>query len=168
MGTHCAIVLLEGHSSDDALILQLKESGSSALQAYLPEQENYTEHAQRVVTGQRVIQASSDIFLGWHTSNLTDVQYYWRQLKDMKGSFDVTDLDLKGFTTYVRVCGAALARAHARTGDPSRISGYLGNSDTFDNAIGDFAMSYANQTEQDHQTLLSAVASGQIVAETGI
>ncbi len=168
VGTRCSIVLLEGHSNDDALILQLKESGASALQAYLPGQKNYTEHAQRVVTGQRVIQASSDIFLGWHTSEVTEVQYYWRQLKDMKGSFDVTDLDLQGFKTYIQVCGAALARAHARTGDPSRITGYLGSGTTFDNAMGDFAMAYADQTEQDYQALVAAVESGRIVAKTGI
>lgn len=168
VGTRCAIVLLQGHSVDDSLILQLKESGASALQAYLPEQENYIENAQRVVTGQRVIQAASDIFLGWHTSDVNAMQYYWRQLKDMKGSFDVTDLDWEGFKTYSGVCGAALARAHARTGDPSRISGYLGGNDTFDNAIGDFAMSYADQTERDYRALLSAVESGHIIATTGI
>ena len=168
VGTRCFIALLEGHSNDDALILQLKETGPSSLEAYLPEQENYTEHARRVVTGQRVIQATSDIFLGWHTSQQTNIKYYWRQLKDMKGSFDVATLDMEGFKTYIGVCAFTLARAHARTGDPSGISGYLGSNDTFAEAIADFAAAYADQTERDHQALATAVESGRIVAELGI
>jgi uncharacterized protein (DUF2252 family) len=167
VGTRCMITLLTGHNEDDALILQLKEAGPSALEAYLPKQPNYTQHARRVVTGQRVIQAVSDIFLGWHTSE-REVQYYWRQLKDMKGSFDVTTMDVGGFKTYIGVCAFTLARAHARTGDPSAISGYLGSNDSFANAIADFAETYADQTERDHQSLVAAIKSGRIVAETGI
>ncbi len=168
VGTRCFIVLLEGHSEDDTLILQMKEAGPSSLESYLPEQENYAEHARRVVTGQRLIQAVSDIFLGWHTNEQTDVQYYWRQMKDMKGSFDVSTLDTEGFKTYIRVCAFTLARAHARTGDPSGIFGYLGSNDTFAEALADFAVSYADQTERDHQALTAAVESGKIVAEIGI
>jgi uncharacterized protein (DUF2252 family) len=167
VGTRSMIALLEGHDKDDALILQLKEAGPSSLEAYLPEQRNYSQHARRVVTGQRVIQAVSDIFLGWHTSK-TELQFYWRQLKDMKGSFDVSTMDVEGFKTYVGVCAFTLARAHARTGDPSAIAGYLGSSDTFAEALADFAESYADQTEHDHQSLVAAIKSGRIVAETGI
>ena len=167
VGTRCMIALFEGHDEDDALILQLKEAGASSLEAYLPEQPNYTQHARRVVTGQRVIQAVSDIFLGWHTSEY-ETQYYWRQLKDMKGSFDVTTMDVEGFKTYIGVCAFTLARAHARTGDPSAISGYLGSNDSFANTIADFAGAYADQTERDYQSLVAAIKSGRIVAETGI
>jgi len=167
VGTRCMIALLKGHDENDALILQLKEAGPSALETYLPEQPTYSQHARRVVTGQRVIQAVSDIFLGWHTSE-SELQYYWRQLKDMKGSFDVTTMDAEGFKTYVGICAFTLARAHARTGDPSAISGYLGSNDTFAEAIADFAAAYADQTERDHQSLVAAIKSGRIVAETGI
>ncbi len=167
VGTRCMIALLEGHDKNDALILQLKEAGPSSLEAYLPEQPNYRQHARRVVTGQRVIQAVSDIFLGWHTS-ISEVQYYWRQLKDMKGSFDVSTMDVEGFKTYVGICAFTLARAHARTGDPSAIAGYLGSNDTFAEAIADFAEAYADQTERDHQSLVAAIKSGRIIAETGI
>jgi uncharacterized protein (DUF2252 family) len=167
VGTRCMIALLRGHDEDDALILQLKEAGPSALQDYLPEQRNYTQHARRVVTGQRLIQAVSDIFLGWHTSR-SELQYYWRQLKDMKGSFDVATMDAAGFKTYIGICAFTLARAHARTGDPSAIAGYLGSSDTFARAIADFATAYADQTERDHNALITAIKSGHIVAEIGI
>ncbi len=113
----------------------------------------------------RLIQATSDIFLGWHTSELTEREYYWRQLKDMKGSADVTTMDEDGFQTYVAVCSLCLARAHARTGDEAAISGYIGRNDTFARAIADFAVAYADQTERDHQGLLDKVKSGQITAK---
>jgi uncharacterized protein (DUF2252 family) len=167
VGTRCTIILLEGNSADDALILQQKEAGPSALAAYLPKQD-YASEAERVVVGQRLIQATSDIFLGWARGHITDTQYYWRQLKDMKGSFDVTKLNAKGLGTYLRVCSACLARAHARTGDAGSISGYLGSSDVFDKAIGKFAMAYADQTLSDHQALVEAIESGRVAAETGI
>jgi hypothetical protein len=99
---------------------------------------------------------------------LTDVHYYWRQLKDMKGSLDVTGLDKSGFKTYLQVCAACLARAHARTGDAAAISGYVGKSGVFDNAIAAFALSYADQTEKDHAALLEAIADGRIEAQEGI
>ncbi len=167
VGTRCTIILLEGNSAGDALILQQKEAGPSALAAYLPKQD-YASEAERVVVGQRLIQATSDIFLGWARGHITDTQYYWRQLKDMKGSFDVTKLNAKGLGTYLRVCSACLARAHARTGDAGSISGYLGSSDVFDKAIGKFAMAYADQTLSDHQALVEAIESGRVAAETGI
>ncbi len=167
VGTHCAILLLEGGAEEDAIILQQKEAGPSVLEAYLP-QRIYTSQAQRVVVGQRMMQAASDIFLGWHQSGLTHTQYYWRQLKDMKGSVDTAKLDEAGLGTYLAVCSMCLARAHARTGDAAAIAGYMGKSNTFDTAIGDFAATYADQTERDHQALVDAVKSGRIAAETGI
>ena len=167
VGTRCSILLLEGGAPEDAIILQQKEAGPSVLEAYLPHR-NYTSHAHRVVTAQRLLQASSDIFLGWHQSPLTETQYYWRQLKDMKGSVDVETLDEVGLGTYLGVCSICLARAHARTGNPAAIAGYLGKSNTFDKAISDFALAYADQTELDHQSLVKAVESGRITAQMGI
>lgn len=167
MGTRCTIALLEGDADQDALILQQKQAGPSALEAYLPKKD-FANQAQRVVIGQRLMQAASDIFLGWHQGPLSGTQYYWRQLKDMKGSFDVANLDATGLGTYLAVCSLCLARAHARSGDAAAISAYLGSGDVFDNAVANFAVAYADQTVRDHQALVDAVASGRIVAETGI
>ena len=114
------------------------------------------------------MQAASDIFLGWHKSALSNQQFYWRQLKDLKGSVDVSTFDEAGLGTYLAVCSLCLARAHARTGDPAAIAGYLGKSKAFDKAIGKFAEAYADQAEKDYQALVEAVDSGQIVAQTGI
>jgi hypothetical protein len=161
------IVLLQGEVSDDALILQLKEVGPSVLEVYLP-QRSYAQHAERVVTGQRLMQAASDIFLGWHRGARTERDYYWRQLKDMKGSADVTAMDEESFKTYVGLCAWCLARAHARTGDEAGVWGYIGKSDAFARAIGDFAVAYADQTERDHQALVEAVKSGRVAAEGGV
>jgi uncharacterized protein (DUF2252 family) len=167
VGTRCAIVLLEGHDSDDALLLQLKEAGPSVLEPYVERRGQYRP-ARRVVTGQRLMQAASDIFLGWHSSDLSGREYYWRQLKDMKGSADVSAMDEDGFKTYVQLCGWCLARAHARTGDEAAIRGYIGKNDSFAKAIADFAAAYADQTERDYQALVAAVDSGRVVAQTGI
>ena len=167
VGTRCTIALLEGDADQDALILQQKQAGPSALEAYLPKKD-FANQAQRVVIGQRLMQAASDIFLGWHQGPLSGTQYYWRQLKDMKGSFDVANLDATGLGTYLAVCSLCLARAHARSGDAAAISAYLGSGDVFDNAVANFAVAYADQTVRDHQALVDAVASGRIVAETGI
>ncbi len=167
VGTHCIILLLEGEAEDDALILQLKEAGPSVLESYLTTRR-YKDHAHRVVIGQRLMQAVSDIFLGWHTSMLTDRNFYWRQLKDMKGSVEVSEMDYESLRTYLGVCAVCLARAHARTGDEASISGYIGKKDSFAQAIGDFAVAYADQTERDYQALVDEVDSGRIAAETGI
>ncbi len=166
VGTRCTIVLFEGDKPEDALILQQKEADHSALEPYLVKHD-YPSEAERVVVGQRLMQASSDIFLGWDHGP-SGTQYYWRQLKDMKGSFDVTLLDAKGLATYLAVCAACLARAHARSGDPAEISSYLGNSTVIDKAISKFALAYADQTEKDHQALVDAVNNGQIAAEQGV
>jgi uncharacterized protein (DUF2252 family) len=167
VGTRCAIVLLEGHDSDDALLLQLKEAGPSVLEPHV-ERRGTGRHAARVVTGQRLMQATSDMFLGWHSSELSGREYYWRQLKDMKGSADVTAMDEDGFKTYVALCSWCLARAHARTGDEAAIRGYIGKNNSFAKAIAGFAVAYADQTERDYQALVAAVDSGRIVAQTGI
>jgi uncharacterized protein (DUF2252 family) len=167
VGTRCFIALLEGDTEEDAIILQQKQAGPSALEAYLPKMD-FASQAQRVVIGQRLMQAASDIFLGWHHRSGTSQDFYWRQLKDMKASFDLANLDANGLETYLSVCGLCLARAHARIGDAAAISGYLGSGDVFDKAISNFAVTYANQTENDHQSLMDAVRSGRIIAETGI
>jgi hypothetical protein len=120
------------------------------------------------VTGQRLIQATSDIFLGWHTSLFSKTEFYWRQLKDMKGSAEVTEMDYESLKSYLGVCAWCLARAHARTGDETGIAGYIGKNDSFAEAIGDFAVAYADQTERDYQALVEAVESGRIEAQTGI
>jgi len=167
VGTRCSILMLEGDTEQDALILQQKEAGPSALSAYLPERQ-FTNQAERVVIGQRAMQAASDIFLGWHKSTLTGTPYYWRQLKDKKGSFEMQKLDLDGMGTYLAVCSICLARAHARTGDSAWISGYLGSGTVFDKAISEFAVAYADQVKQDYQLLVDAVNSGQVVAQKGV
>ena len=167
VGTRCTIMILEGGAEDDAIILQQKEAGASVLEPYLAASE-YGNPAERVVRGQRLTQATSDIFLGWHQSSMTGTHYYWRQLKDMKGSLEVDDLDKEGFETYLKVCAVCLGRAHARTGDAAGISGYIGKGDVFGEAMADFAVAYADQTERDHQALVEAIESGRIVAETGI
>ena len=167
VGTRCIIVLLQGGADDDGLILQLKEAGPSALEAYLPSR-TYSHYGQRVVVGQQLMQTTNDIFLGWHTSEISDSDYYWRQLKDMKGSVNVAKLDEDGLNTYIELCAVCVARAQARTGDASAIAGYLGKGKSFDRAVADFAMAYADQTERDYQLLVEAVDSGQVVAAKGI
>lgn len=167
VGTRCWIILLEGTSEDDALILQQKEAGRSVLETHLSKID-YASPAQRVVVGQRLMQAASDIFLGWHQSTHSGTHYYWRQLKDMKGSVDVATLDETGLAAYLGVCSVCLARAHARTSHPAMITGYLGTGEVFDKAISSFAVAYADQTERDYQALEQAVKSGRLPAEKGI
>lgn len=167
VGTRCFIMLLEGGGRDDAIILQQKEAGTSVLEAYTSASQ-YDNPAERVVRGQRLTQAASDTFLGWHQSAMTGHHYYWRQLKDMKGSLEVADLDEAGFRTYLSVCASCLARAHARTGDAAAISGYIGKSKILPEAVADFALAYAGQTKQDHQALMEAILSGRIQADEEI
>ena len=167
VGTRCLIVLLKGGAKDDYLLLQLKEAGPSVLESYLAT-HTYESQARRVVTGQRLMQATSDIFLGWHRSPLLGHEFYWRQLKDMKGSVNIEDLDEDGLEIYLAICASCLARAHARTGDEIKIRGYLGSKGTIKEALADFAVAYADQVEADYQLLVDAVKSGKIEAETGI
>lgn len=166
VGTRCLIALLEGDRPEDAIILQQKESGPSALAAYLSNRD-FASEAERVVVGQRLMQASSDIFLGW--SKATEgTDYYWRQLKDMKGSFQIDALGPQALGTYLAICAACLARAHARSGDPVAISSYLGKSDAWIRAIAQFADRYADQTENDHRALVDAINNGRIRAMPGV
>jgi len=167
VGTRCLVVLLEGEIAEDWLILQLKEAGPSCLEGALGKSE-FANQAQRVVMGQRFMTAVNDMFLGWHSSPLSGRDFYWRQLKDMKGAVNVTAMDEKGFETYLSLCSFCLARAHARTGHESVISGYIGRNDSLDEAIADFAITYAEQTERDHEALTKAVKSGLVAAETGV
>jgi uncharacterized protein (DUF2252 family) len=120
----------------------------------------YENHGQRVVEGQRLIQASSDIFLGW--TRIEDRDYYVRQLRDMKGSVPVDKLSAPELVDYARACGAVLARAHARSGDPIAVAAYLGGGDVFDRAMARFAVAYANQTESDHERMLAAIKFGEL------
>jgi uncharacterized protein (DUF2252 family) len=166
VGTRCAIVLcLGGAEGDDPLIMQIKEAGPSVLEQYVGASP-HTNHGERVVVGQHMMQAASDIFLGWSTFNGMD--FYARQLRDMKLSAEIETLVPVEFTAYVELCATALARAHARTSDPAKISGYLGSKDTFDQAIASFAETYADQAERDHAALLAAIKEGRVQAQTGV
>jgi uncharacterized protein (DUF2252 family) len=151
VGTRCYVVLLLGNDSNDPLLLQIKEAQPSVLERHLGP-SGYANHAQRVVCGQRLMQAASDLFLGWTRLGSTD--YYIRQLRDMKLTVNIETLSEGGFIEYCRFCGWALARAHARSGDAAQISGYLGRSDVFDRAIAAFAETYAGQAERDHAALV--------------
>ncbi len=162
VGTHCGIALLMA-DEHDPLLLQYKEARPSVLEPYVS-QKNHEHEGQRIVSGQRLMQAASDIFLGW-TSNSQGQDLYFRQFRDMKSSIKLKGMTIRGLEDYAEICGSALARAHACSGDPAMISGYLGKGDVFDRAIADFAVSYAHQSEQDYQALKDAVQSGQIEAK---
>lgn len=164
VGTHCGVALLLDHN-DDPLLLQYKEARPSVLEPYVGKSP-YPHEGQRIVSGQRLMQAASDIFLGW-TTNVQGQDFYFRQLKDMKTAIKLKGMSARSLEDYAEICGAALARAHARTGDSAMISGYLGKSDAFDQAVTDFAVAYADQVEQDHRLLLEAVQSGRIEAKPG-
>ena len=160
-------MLLQGEGPEDSIILQLKEAGASVLESHLPK-ALYSSQGERVVMGQRLIQAVSDIFLGWHTSHASGVDYYWRQFKDLKGSAEIAELDEPGLSTYMKVCATCLARAHARTGDESAIAGYIGKSDVLSEAIADFSETYADRAEDDHRLLVKAVEESRVEAQPGI
>jgi uncharacterized protein (DUF2252 family) len=154
VGTRCYVTLLLGSDINDPLFLQIKEAQASVYEPYLG-RSTFANHGQRVVMGQRLMQASSGIFLGW--TRLRSIDFYIRQLRDMKLSVDISTLIEGGFIEYSKFCGWALARAHARSGDPAMISGYLGKKDVFDQAIAAFAETYADQTERDHATLVAHI-----------
>jgi uncharacterized protein (DUF2252 family) len=154
VGTRCYVALLLGSDINDPLFLQIKEAQASVYEPYLG-RSAFANHGQRVVMGQRLMQASSGIFLGW--TRLRSIDFYIRQLRDMKLSVDISTLIEGGFIEYSKFCGWALARAHARSGDPAMISGYLGQKDVFDQAIAAFAETYADQTERDHATLVAHI-----------
>ncbi len=165
VGLRSFVVLLHGNDDDDPLFLQLKEAGPSVLEAFAG-QGPYANHGKRVVSGQRTMQAASDLFLGWTRAGRID--YYVRQLRDMKFSVQIEKLDARDMSTYAELCGWTMARAHACSGDPAWIGGYLGRGTAFDRAIATFAVAYADQTERDHQVLVAAVKSGKIAAERGV
>ena len=164
VGTRCYIVLMQGNHDQDPLFLQIKEATSSVLEPYTAKSQ-YSNNGQRVVNGQHATQAASDIFLGWGSHK--GIDFYVRQLRDMKVSAEISLMAPDMLAAYARLCGRVLARAHARTGDAARISGYLGNSDSFDEAIVSFSNAYADQNERDYEALVAAIKSGKVAAETG-
>jgi uncharacterized protein (DUF2252 family) len=165
VGLRCFVILLLGTDNEDPLMLQLKEARRSVLAPY-GQRSAYVNEGKRVVVGQRIMQAASDLFLGW--THCGSVDYYVRQLRDMKVSVPIDRLDANDLSEYASLCGWALARAHACSCDPAQISGYLGAGDAFDRAVVDFAVMYADQTERDYTSLVKAVKSGRVPAETGI
>lgn len=166
VGTRCFIVLLTGRDERDPLFLQIKEAGRSVLEDHLPA-DSHDHHGHRVVAGQKLLQAASDIFLGW-MSGPAGRHFYGRQLRDMKGSALVETMTPAMLGQYAELCGTALARAHARSGDRIAIAGYLGRADTFDRAVADFALRYADQTVADHAALTAAITDGAVTATHGI
>jgi uncharacterized protein (DUF2252 family) len=168
VGTRAWVLLLEGEGpGDDPVFLQLKEAGRSVLEPFT-RRSRFPHQGQRVVTGQRITQAASDIFLGWTTGPRHGTHYYVRQLRDMKGSFEPEEMGVERLTIYATMCGATLARAHARSSDPAAIAGYLGKKETFDEAVADFAELYADQNERDYERLVEAIDEGRIEAQKGI
>ena len=167
VGTRAFIALLQGRDQEDPLFLQVKEATKSVLEDHLPK-SRYKQPGERVVQGQRMMQAASDIFLGW-TKGVQDNRYlYWRQLRDMKGSAVVEGMKPLGMDFYANACGWTLARAHARSGDPVAIASYLGKSDKFDRSITDFSERYADQNEKDYAAFADAVRSGRLEATDAI
>ncbi len=170
VGTRCYIMLLLGRDHGDPLFLQVKEAQASVLERFLGA-SGYPNHGERVVAGQRLMQAATDIFLGWQRIKGMDGvtrDYYVRQFHDWKGSADADGLLVPGATLYSRICGATLARAHARWGDRIAIASYLGKGDAFDRAIAGFAAAYADQNERDYAAFAAAVRSGRLAARTGV
>jgi uncharacterized protein (DUF2252 family) len=167
VGTRCFIVLLQGRDAHDPLFLQVKEATASVLAPYVGK-SRYRQHGERVVQGQRMMQAASDIYLGWTKGLDARRNFYWRQLRDMKGSVDIETMVPLGLTAYARLCGWTLARAHARSGDPVAIAAYLGESDAFDKSVTGFSERYADQNERDHQEFVNAVNSGRLEAVQGV
>jgi uncharacterized protein (DUF2252 family) len=180
VGTRCFVALLVSDIGDP-LFLQVKEAGRSSLAPYVPRRPGRSSGARgstpplgesprlggrRVVAGQRLMQAASDIFLGWANTGETD--FYVRQLRDMKGTVNTASISARGLVGYAKLCGWALARAHARSGAAAQIAGYAGNGGVLDDAIARFAVAYADQTERDHALLVEAVRSGRVIATPGV
>jgi uncharacterized protein (DUF2252 family) len=171
VGTRAWIALLFGADENEPLLLQMKEAERSVLERFV-KRSRFANHGERVVTGQRLMQASSDIFLGWlrvdagFDGGARD--FYVRQLKDWKGSAEIEQMTPKGLAAYGRMCGWTLARAHARSGDRIAIAAYLGSGSSFERAIVQFSQAYAEQNRRDYEALSEAVASGRVVAQTGL
>jgi Uncharacterized protein conserved in bacteria (DUF2252) len=170
VGTRAWILLLEGRVEQEVLLLQAKQAEASALAGYAGAPE-FANQGERVVAGQHLMQAASDIFLGWihiRSPRGGDEDYYLRQLRDWKMSAEIELMRPHSMELYARLCGWTLARAHARSGDRIAIAAYLGGSARFDNAVADFAETYADQNERDHAALQRAVASGNVQARSGM
>jgi uncharacterized protein (DUF2252 family) len=170
VGTRAWIVLMLGNDDNDPLFLQFKEAEASVLEPYLGE-SNYSQHGQRVVEGQRLMQAASDVMLGWfRTPGVDGVErdFYIRQLWDGKGSALVETMKPRALAAYAEICGWTLARAHARSGDAVAIGAYLGSGDAFDRALATYAEDYADQNDRDYKAFSDAIQSGRLVAETGL
>ncbi len=170
VGTRCWVALLVGSDNDDPLILQMKQAEASVLERFTAKSKT-SNHGQRVVEGQRLMQAASDIFLGWqrvHAPDGVTRDFYVRQLWDWKASAAVDTMDPELLGVYAGICAWTLARAHARSGDAVTLGAYLGKTPTFERAVADFAVAYAGQNEVDHQRLVDAVLDGRVVAESGI
>jgi uncharacterized protein (DUF2252 family) len=167
VGTRAFVVLLQGRDEDDPLFLQAKEATSSVLEGPLRKSQ-YRQPGERVVQGQRLMQAASDIFLGWSKGEETRRYLYWRQLRDMKGSAIVELMPPEALTFYGHLCGWTLARAHARSGDPVAIAAYLGTDDAFDRSITDFSQRYAKQNDRDFEAFVRAIDTSRIEAVQGV
>jgi hypothetical protein len=170
VGTRSWILLMIGRDNNDPLFLQFKEAQPSVLEPFLGKSQ-YPEHGQRIVEGQRMMQAAADVMLGWARIETIDGEtkdFYIRQLWNAKGSAEVEEMNPSGMKSYGRVCGWTLARAHARSGDRIAIAAYLGKRDAFDRAMASFAETYADQNERDYRALQEAVASGRVVAELDV
>ena len=167
VGTRAFIVLLQGRDHNDPLFLQVKEATASVLEDHLPK-SRYKQPGERVVKGQRLMQAASDIYLGWTKGEQEHRYLYWRQLRDMKGSAEVESLTPAALGFYARQCAWTLARAHARSGDPIAMTAYLGTGDGFDKAIVDFCERYADQNERDYEAFTDAVRAGRLEAIQGV
>jgi len=161
VGTRCAVVLLMA-GANDPLFLQCKEARASVLEPFAGK-GRYDNQGERVVTGQRMLQSASDVFLGW-TRDEEGHDYYFRQLRDMRMKIDISTMSHAEFLEYVELCGWALARGHARTGDSARIAGYLGTGERFDEAIAKFAGLYADQAERDFEVFVKAIRAGKFIA----
>jgi uncharacterized protein (DUF2252 family) len=167
VGCQAFIVLLQGRDANDPLFLQVKQATASVLERYLGK-SRFRQHGQRVVAGQRMMQAASDIYLGWTRDPEDNRHYYWRQLRDMKGSADIESMTPLALTFYAWTCGWTLARDHARSGDPVAIAACLGEGDEFDRSITDFSQRYADQNERDYQVFLNAIHGGRLEALEGV
>jgi uncharacterized protein (DUF2252 family) len=167
VGTRAWIVLLQGRDQGDPLFLQGKEASASVLEDHLP-RSRYKQHGERVVHGQRLMQAASDIFLGWTKGADVTRHFYWRQLRDMKVSALVEEMSPSALGFYADICGWTLARAHARSGDPVAITECLGADDEFDRAITDFGKRYADQNERDYEAFVDSIRSGRLEALEGV
>jgi uncharacterized protein (DUF2252 family) len=161
VGTRCAVALMMA-AEHDVIFLQMKEARASVLEPYVGK-SRYQNHGERVVTGQRMLQAASDVFLGW-TRDDHGRDFYMRQFRDMRMTIDIHSLTTSEWREYASTCAWALARAHARTGDAAKIAGYMGKSGTFDEAIEEFAVAYARQTRHDYEALIRAVKAGKVSA----